>query len=57
MHLLAVDKELPEWPERGQRERQWFTVKEAATLVDSDELGKLIALVGKRLEDVKKSRR
>jgi 8-oxo-dGTP pyrophosphatase MutT (NUDIX family) len=49
VHLLAVDKELPEWPERGQRERKWFPVKEAVTLVDSDELGKLIARVGKRL--------
>ena len=57
VHLLAVDREFPEWPERGQRERKWFPVEEAATLVHSDELGELIALVGKRLKDANKGPR
>ena len=57
VHLLAVDRELPEWPERGQRERRWFPVKVAATLVDSDELGQLIGRVGKRLRDGKEASR
>ena len=57
VHLLAVEKELTEWPERGQRERKWFPVKEAASVVDSDDLGELIARVGKRLKNGKKSAR
>ena len=57
VHLLAVEKELTEWPERGQRERMWFSVKEAASVVDSDDLGELIARVGKRLKNGKKSAR
>jgi 8-oxo-dGTP pyrophosphatase MutT (NUDIX family) len=57
VHLLAVEKELTEWPERGQRERRWFPVKEAATVVDSGDLGELITRVGKRLKNGKKAKR
>lgn len=42
VHPLWVDRELPRWPELGQRKRRWFKPKEAARRVDSPELGSLI---------------
>ncbi len=42
VHSLAVERELPEWPEHGQRQRKWFSIKQAAQTVDSDELKLLI---------------
>lgn len=42
VHPLAVSHELTEWPEYGQRERKWFSIKQVAFNVDSDELKKLI---------------
>ncbi len=30
---LAVEQQLDDWPEKGQRETRWFTPGEAATLV------------------------
>jgi 8-oxo-dGTP pyrophosphatase MutT (NUDIX family) len=42
VHTLWVDRELPEWPELGQRERKWFTAEDAAGQVDSPELAALI---------------
>lgn len=42
VHPMNVDRELPKWPEFGQRRRRWFSVKEAVKRVDSQELGALI---------------
>ncbi len=42
VHSLSVKRELAKWPEEGQRERRWFTLDEAVTSVDSEELGRLI---------------
>ena len=42
VHPLWVDRELPTWPELGQRERRWFSAREAARRVDSPELSDLI---------------
>lgn len=39
---LRVERELSDWPERGERERRWFTPAQAAGLVDEPELAKLI---------------
>lgn len=39
---LAVTGELDEWPEGGQRERQWFSLADAVTRVDEPELKALI---------------
>ena len=50
VHPMAVDEELPDWPERGQRLRKWFPLKKAVTQVESEELQDLIARLGKRLE-------
>lgn len=42
VHSMSVEREFPKWPEFGQRRRKWFTVKQAAERVDSDELRTLI---------------
>ena len=39
---LTVAEELDDWPERGQRERRWFSPQEAAQAVDEPELKALI---------------
>ena len=39
---FAVTQELDEWKERGQRERRWFSLAEAADAVDEDDLKELI---------------
>lgn len=46
VHLfrMEVAEERDEWPEKGQRERRWFPVGEAAAAVDEDELAVLIRL-------------
>lgn len=50
VHLLAVDEELSEWPEKGERTRKWFRVKDAVAQVESDELRELIGRAGRRLK-------
>ena len=50
VHLLAVEKELGDWPERGERLRKWFKIDEAAEAVESEELRELIAEFGRRLK-------
>jgi 8-oxo-dGTP pyrophosphatase MutT (NUDIX family) len=40
---LRVTELLDEWPEKGQRERRWFTPPEAAEAVDEADLRKIIA--------------
>jgi 8-oxo-dGTP pyrophosphatase MutT (NUDIX family) len=44
VHLfrMSVAEERDDWPEKGQRERRWFPVEEAAEAVDEAELGRLI---------------
>jgi len=42
VHPLWVDRELPKWPELGQRKRKWFSPKDAAKRVDSPELSAMI---------------
>ena len=39
---LRVTREFDDWPERGQRERRWFTPQEAAAAVDEIELGDIV---------------
>ena len=39
---MAVDRELARWPEHGQRQRKWFSIKQATQTVDSDELKQII---------------
>lgn len=49
VHTLSVKRELSKWPEHGQRERRWFTLDEAASCVDSKELGQLILRFGQKV--------
>ena len=39
---LKVKRMLSTYPEMGQRKRKWFSLKKAAGLVDSPELGQII---------------
>jgi 8-oxo-dGTP pyrophosphatase MutT (NUDIX family) len=50
VHLLTVERELKDWPERGERARKWFAVSDAADQVDSAQLKKLIVRIGKALK-------
>jgi len=50
VHPMAVERELDDWPERGEREREWFELGEAAERVDSEELKELIVRFGNGLE-------
>jgi 8-oxo-dGTP pyrophosphatase MutT (NUDIX family) len=42
VHVLAVERELADWPERGDRTRRWFSREDAADQVASEELRVLI---------------
>jgi 8-oxo-dGTP pyrophosphatase MutT (NUDIX family) len=39
---MRVDQLLDDWPERGQRKREWFTLGQAAMLVDEGDLVTLL---------------
>ena len=49
VHLLEVERELSNWPERRQRERRWFSLDEAVTAVESKDLRVIIASLNARL--------
>jgi 8-oxo-dGTP pyrophosphatase MutT (NUDIX family) len=42
VYLLTVDKQLKSWREKGQREARWFTLAEAAELVQEPGLAALL---------------
>lgn len=48
VHLfrMSVEEEHDDWPEKGQRERRWFGVEEAAVAVHESELADLIRRAG-----------
>src|SRR5690606_18434315 len=43
---LAVTRELDSWKEQSQRERRWFSLREAARAVDEEDLRDLIRSFG-----------
>ena len=43
VYPMAVDEELTNWPEHGERVRTWFGLDEAAKSVNSSELAGIIA--------------
>lgn len=43
---LAVNRELGDWKERRERERRWFSLKEAAEVVEEEDLRDLIRSFG-----------
>jgi 8-oxo-dGTP pyrophosphatase MutT (NUDIX family) len=51
VHPLAVSEELESWPERGQRSRRWVSAKTAVAMVQSRELGRIIAELARRARD------
>ena len=53
VHPMSVEREHPEWPEIGQRRRKWFSIKEAAKMVQSAELRSLIIQSAERTGVVK----
>lgn len=44
MYPLEVDEQLDDWPERGERQRQWVTLAEARNLLSEPDL---VAMAGK----------
>jgi 8-oxo-dGTP pyrophosphatase MutT (NUDIX family) len=42
VYPMMVEVELTDWPERGQRSRQWFSLTTATEAVDEDTLKTLI---------------
>ena len=55
VHPMWVEHELSKWPELGQRKRKWFSLKEAASRVDSPELGALIMQSAERAKERRKA--
>lgn len=49
IHPLSVQRELAKWPEHGQRERKWFSIKQAPQPVASNELKRIILDLKARL--------
>ena len=43
---LAVNRELDDWPEKAERERRWFSLADAAAVVDEPDLADLIRSFG-----------
>jgi 8-oxo-dGTP pyrophosphatase MutT (NUDIX family) len=50
VHALRVEKELSDWPEKGERARRWFPINEALAQVDSSDLRKVIGHLAERLQ-------
>jgi 8-oxo-dGTP pyrophosphatase MutT (NUDIX family) len=42
VYILDVDRELDEWPEQAERQRRWFDVEEASSVVLEPELLNLL---------------
>lgn len=42
VYPLSVSQELPEWKEAHERERRWFSLAEAASMVEEDDLADLM---------------
>jgi 8-oxo-dGTP pyrophosphatase MutT (NUDIX family) len=50
VHPLAVKEELANWPEKRQRSRRWFPLKQAVAQVESTELRTIMVRLGKQLK-------
>jgi 8-oxo-dGTP pyrophosphatase MutT (NUDIX family) len=46
VYLLAVERELEDWPEKGQRKRRWVSPGRAAFLVGRPPLARLLLRLG-----------
>jgi 8-oxo-dGTP pyrophosphatase MutT (NUDIX family) len=54
---LEVREDLPEWPERHEREERWFSPGEAANVVNEAALGAMIRKLQERVRPAKKPAR
>jgi 8-oxo-dGTP pyrophosphatase MutT (NUDIX family) len=45
VYLLQVETELDDWPERAERRRRWFSLDEAAAVVDNPSFKALLSRV------------
>jgi 8-oxo-dGTP pyrophosphatase MutT (NUDIX family) len=48
VYLLEVKRQLETWPEKSQRDARWFSVEDAADLVEEPGLTAVIASLGER---------
>lgn len=46
-YVLDVKQEAPTWPEAEERERAWFSLKEASDAVDEEGLKRLLRALGR----------
>ncbi len=53
VYLLEVEKELPSWREKGQRQRQWFSLDAAAELISEPGLARLMRSLDASYEPTK----
>jgi 8-oxo-dGTP pyrophosphatase MutT (NUDIX family) len=44
--LMRVERELADWPERGQRRRRWVSPVEAASMIQEPDLAQLMLRLG-----------
>jgi 8-oxo-dGTP pyrophosphatase MutT (NUDIX family) len=51
VYILVVDKQLKTWREKGQRQTGWFTLEEAANLVEEPGLAALLLNLAKAGRD------
>lgn len=56
VYELAVRKELNNWQEKGQRERRWFTLEEAAASIEEPDLAALLRRVGQARDHISRTR-
>ncbi|WP_207480383.1 NUDIX hydrolase [Arenibaculum pallidiluteum] len=49
-YLLEVERELDDWPERGQRERRWMSPGQAAMLVEEGGLVSMLLRLAQPME-------
>lgn len=50
VYPLRVTRQLADWPEKHERDRQWVNPQDAATLIDETDLGELIVAFARSLD-------
>lgn len=50
VYLIAFERQLPKWPEKGQRQSRWFPLEEAALRVQEPGLSALLDEVPVKLD-------
>ena len=51
VYLMAVDKELDDWPERKERNRTWMTFAEAIDALEEPDLKKIVKKAAKLIDE------